>query len=103
MARISVVILAILMLAAVSNAATVETGVFTGVVRDGNGGAVAGATVTATNRQFQRGTTVFTDTSGRFRLPAIEAGTYDLRVRRVGYKDRADQGLQLGDGTTRLD
>ncbi len=84
-------------------AAEVETGVFAGTVHDPGGAAVAGAMVTATHRALERGTTVFTDAAGQFRLPALEAGTYDLRVRRVGYKDVLTNGVQLGDGTMRLD
>jgi virginiamycin B lyase len=86
-----------------ATAGAVETGVFTGVVHDRSGAAVAGAFVTATHRALQRGTTVFTDTDGRFRLPALEAGTYDLRIRRIGYRDLLQQGLSLQDGTMRLD
>src|SRR5215468_3644055 len=84
-------------------AQSVETGVFTGSVRDAQGAAVAGAMVTAAHRALQRATTVFTDDDGRFRLPPLEAGTYDVRVRRVGYKDLSRSNLQLADGTTRLD
>jgi streptogramin lyase len=80
-----------------------ETGVFTGSVRDRSGAAVAGAMVTATHRALQRGTTVFTDDAGRFRMPPLEAGAYDLRVRRYGYKDQLDQELVLRDGTRRVD
>ncbi len=87
----------------VTTAPAVETGVFAGAVHDRNGAPVAGAFVTATHRTLQRGTTVFTDTDGRFRLPALEAGIYDLRVRRIGYKDWQQGGLTLQDGTTRLD
>jgi hypothetical protein len=80
-----------------------ETGVFTGTVHDDKGAPVAGAFVTATHRELRRGTTVFTDTHGRFRLPVLEAGTYDVRVRRIGYKDLLQSGQSLQDGTTRLD
>src|ERR1700687_5931335 len=83
-------------------APAIETGVFTGTVHDRNGAPVTGAFVTATHRTLQRGTTVFTDADGRFRLPALDAGIYDLRVRRIGYKDLLQPDLPLQDGTTRL-
>ena len=85
-----------------ASAVGVETGVFTGTVREASGAPVAAAMVTATHRALQRGTTVFTDAGGAFRLPVLEAGAYDIRARRVGYKDLVSSGLQLGDGTTRL-
>ncbi len=84
-------------------ALAIETGVFTGAVHDPNGVPIAGAFVTATNKSLRRGTTVFTDADGRFRLPVLEAGAYDLRVRRIGYKDLQENGRTLQDGTTRLD
>jgi virginiamycin B lyase len=92
-----------LLVLTVAPSAAVETGVFTGWVRDQSGAPVAASMVTATHRALQRSTTVFTDAAGAFRLPALEAGIYDLRVRRVGYKDLIEQSRPLGDGTTRLD
>ena len=83
-------------------AAAGETGVFAGPVRARGGAPVAGAMVTATHRTLQRSTTVFTDGDGAFRLPVLEAGTYDVRVRRVGYKDLLSAGVQLEDGTRLL-
>jgi virginiamycin B lyase len=79
-----------------------ETGVFDGVVIDDGGRPVAGALVTATHRELQRGTTVYTDSSGRFRLPPLQAGSYDIRVRRLGFRDLAQPRTSLSDGTHRL-
>ena len=90
-------------LTAAGAAQGLETGVFTGMVHDQNAAAVVGAMVTAVNRDLQRGTTVFTDERGAFRLPSLEAGIYDLRVRRVGYEDLAISNQTLSDGTHRLD
>lgn len=92
-----------LMFVGATTASAVETGVFTGTVHDHSGVPVAGAFVTATHRALQRGTTVFTDATGGFRLPALDAGIYDLRVRRIGYKDLLQSGRSLRDGTTRLE
>jgi len=86
-----------------SAAGAVETSVFTGTVHDAGGTPVAGAMVTATHRALRRATTVFTDSAGRFRLPPLEAGGYDVRARRVGYKDMVRSDLPLRDGTTVLD
>ncbi|MBI1816045.1 MAG: carboxypeptidase regulatory-like domain-containing protein [Deltaproteobacteria bacterium] len=79
-----------------------ETGVFDGFVVDAGGAPVEGAMVTATSRGLQRGTTVYTTANGAFRLPPLEAGAYDVRVRRLGYQDVVQQGLDLHDGTQRL-
>lgn len=101
--RIRVALVVIAALLSASTALAIETGVFTGTVRDQNGSAVIGTMVTASNRGLQRSTTVFTDDRGAFRLPLLDAGTYDLRVRRVGYKDLIDANRTLSDGTQRLD
>lgn len=79
-----------------------ETGVFDGVVRDTGGAPVEGAMVSATHRDLHRATTVYSDAAGRFRLPPLEAGTYDIRVRRIGYRDLTT-AEDLGDGTHRFD
>ena len=60
---------------------------FAGVVRDQNKRPVDGAMVTITNRELERSTSVFAAKDGSFRMPTLERGLYDLRVRRVGYKD----------------
>jgi streptogramin lyase len=59
----------------------------TGCVRDAAGEGVAGAMVTATDPVLRRGTTVYTDRDGCFRLPEPGAGVHDLRVRRFGHRD----------------
>jgi virginiamycin B lyase len=83
-------------------AEAVETGVFEGAVMEATGQPVEGAMVTATHRDLRRGTTVYTDAAGRFRLPSLQAGHYDIRVRRIGYKDLLEQDVPLSDGTHTL-
>jgi len=73
-----------------------------GVVHDENGRAVAGAIVTMTNRRLERGTTVYAAPDGRFRIPTLEPGVYDLRVRKVGYKDQTENALTIGDKPVQL-
>lgn len=72
-----------------------DPGGFAGVVRDQNGRPVGGAMITITNRELDRGTSVFAARDGSFRMPALERGLYDLRVRRVGYKDLSENGISL--------
>lgn len=70
-------------------------GGFAGAVRDQNGRPVSGAIVTITNRELGRSTSVFAAKDGNFRMPTLENGLYDLRVRRVGYKDLSENGISL--------
>jgi streptogramin lyase len=91
--------LALIALAALAAPAEASPhGVISGRVHDAAGGAVHGAMVTATHRELAKGTTVYTDPQGRFRLPALETGLYDLRVRRVGYEDVLETGVSVGPG-----
>src|SRR5581483_5152467 len=59
-----------------------------GRVTDDGGRPVVGALVTARHLALARETTVYTDDDGRFALPALEVGTYHLRARRPGFRDR---------------
>ncbi len=71
--------------------------VISGSVRDDAARPVAGAIVTLSNRAMTRETSVFCGSDGSFKMPPLEPGLYDLRVRRVGYKDLSRLGLELGD------
>jgi virginiamycin B lyase len=58
-----------------------------GTVRETSGRPVAGAMVIASHPGLQRSTAVFSDADGHFALPLLEEATYELRVRRLGYKE----------------
>jgi hypothetical protein len=62
-----------------------------GRVLDPSGAAVAGAQVTARHMDTNVRTTTVTDGSGRFRLPALRIGNYELIVRQAGFKDASVQ------------
>ncbi len=78
-------------------------GTLAGRLTAAGGDAVAGAAVTATHGELRRGTTVFTDGDGRYRTPALDAGEYEVRVRRAGFEDRVATGVRLRAGVTTLD
>jgi virginiamycin B lyase len=81
-------------------AAPLEAGITRGGGRvTGAGGEpVPGALVTFGHRELRRATTVYTDPAGRFALPPLEPGAYDLQVRRHGYRDLARTEVTLGPG-----
>jgi virginiamycin B lyase len=68
-----------------------------GTVHDDAARPVAGAIVTLSNRALARETSVFSGPGGSFKMPPLEPGLYDLRVRRVGYKDLSRLGLEVGE------
>jgi hypothetical protein len=68
-----------------------------GRVLDQTGAAVAGAQVRARHIDTNVTTATLTAGSGRFRLPALRIGNYELIVRQAGFKDAAVQ-LSLAAG-----
>lgn len=62
---------------------------FHGQVLDARGQPVSGAVVSARNRSLARTTTVYSDREGRYSMPGLPEGLYDLRVRQFGFKDGA--------------
>src|SRR5690349_17789201 len=59
-----------------------RTGRLSGVVRDSARAAVSGAQVQVAGTRFG----ALTDDAGRFRIVGVPAGTYTVRVQRIGMK-----------------
>jgi hypothetical protein len=70
---------------------SVDYGSIGGRVLDPSGAAVAGARVSARHIDTNVTTTAVTEGSGRFRLPALRIGNYELIVRQAGFKDASVQ------------
>jgi hypothetical protein len=62
------------------------TGSISGVVPDKSGAVISGATVVATDTQTGVQTTQKTDAKGFYNLSTLAVGTYDLEIKRVGFK-----------------
>jgi hypothetical protein len=76
-----------------------QTGLITGQVVDASGAGVAGVQITAVGPQIRR--TEEADDQGRFRLPALGVGTYDLHAELLGLA--ADQhGVRVSIGRTTI-
>ena len=63
----------------------VTTGAIGGKVTDEAGGGVAGVQITAQNRANGFSSTVTSRADGRYLIPNLEVGTYDLTFRRIGF------------------
>jgi outer membrane receptor protein involved in Fe transport len=74
------------------------TGTISGIVRDPQGLAVPGATVTITGPQGTK--TSVTEASGRFTAPFLTPGTYTVRSELQGFKPIERQGIVVGLGQT---
>ena len=80
--------------------AQTNTGEVGGVVRDISGGVLAGATVTA--RHAATGPVVerVTDSAGRFFLPALRTGQWDITASLAGFAPQTHKGIVLEMGRT---
>ena len=59
----------------------------TGTLTNPEGAPIVGARVTAERGEPARSTTVFSDHNGRFALDGLAPGPWELRVRRIGWRD----------------
>ena len=66
-----------------------------GVVRDGQGGALPAVSVVAANDAIGLKVERITDGSGRFFMPALPVGAYTLTVELSGFKRHTESGLVL--------
>ena len=75
--------------------AQVATGTILGNVTDSSGGAVPGATVTATNVDTQTSRDTVTDESGQYALRLLPLGNYKVDVTLTGFKTFSQTGIVL--------
>ncbi len=66
---------------------TINNASVSGRVTDSQGGIIAGAQVTARQAETNVKTEAVTDVDGRFRLPYLRVGPYDITVHRDGFAD----------------
>ena len=95
-ARHFVAILGLVALAAAAGAQPVTTGTISGRVRDEQGGAVPGATVTVSSGQGAR--SAVTDATGRFMAPYLTPGPYAVRVELAGYRPVEQRDIDVTAG-----
>jgi hypothetical protein len=69
-----------------------------GQVSDVTGAAVAGATVTVTNKETGLRRSAATDESGRFNFPQLKPGTYSVRVEAEGFEPQRNDEVSAGLG-----
>jgi hypothetical protein len=81
----AVTVLALVLFALALASASI-TGSISGVVTDRSGAVISGATVVATDTQTGVQTTQKTDAKGFYNLSTLAVGTYDLEIKRVGFK-----------------
>ncbi len=86
--RIPILFAVLLLMAAPLVSAQGITGVIAGTVADQGGAVLPGASLTASSPALVRGSvTVTTDAQGAFRIPGVQAGTYQAIVGALRLRD----------------
>ena len=81
-------------------AAQMNTGEIAGVVRDASGAVLAGAVVSATHQASGASVQRPTDADGRYFLPALRPGTWDLTAQLPGFAAQTRRGVVVEIGRT---
>lgn len=71
------------------------TGTILGTVRDEQGGVVPGATVTVRNTDTNLLRTAISDTDGKYRMPNLPVGSYEVTVELEGFAKYVRSGIVL--------
>jgi Carboxypeptidase regulatory-like domain/TonB dependent receptor-like, beta-barrel len=87
--------LSLLVPAAVPTLAAQTTGTIGGVVQDASGGVLPGAAVTVTNTGTALARATVSGADGRYVIPALPPGTYELRAEMVAFKPHVTRGVEL--------
>jgi hypothetical protein len=78
--------------------AQLDRGAISGTVRDEQGAAVTGATVTATDTLMRTVRTLVADGNGFYTFPNLAPGAYDIAAEASGFKRATHRGIQLDAG-----
>ncbi len=79
-------------------------GEITGLITDSSGAAVAGATITVTNKATGAARRITTNTEGVYTFPSLLPGVYELKVEQAGFKTAQLDNIRVEvQQTVRLD
>ena len=71
------------------------TGTLSGVVQDETGGVIPGAEVTSVNTGTAATRTAISDDEGRYRIPQLAPGSYEIRAELTGFQTAVLQDISL--------
>src|SRR5438067_1100364 len=69
--------------------------VISGIVRDQTGAVLPGVSIQITNKDTGVVRTTITDEAGRYRVPALDAGTYTVQASLSGFRTIVKEGVAL--------
>jgi Carboxypeptidase regulatory-like domain/TonB dependent receptor len=90
----------LLLFASPSLSAQTQTGTLTGAVTDSTGAILVGAKVTITNEGTDVTQTTTADAQGRYLVPLLPAGAYDVQASLTGFQTVVHKGITLAVGAT---
>ncbi len=88
------------MLLACALLAQSERGAISGTVRDQSAAIVVGAKITVTSTATNVTVTLSSNEAGEYSAPSLQAGTYNIRVEKEGFRSAVITGLKLDASTT---
>ena len=94
--QITFVLLSGLILLASVPALAQTTGNIRGQIRDADGGALPGVTITVTNVNRGNTRTTVTSETGNFSFPALMVDTYDISSQLEGFQRQIVEGVRVG-------
>jgi hypothetical protein len=93
--RLVFVVAVLLVVSFVTPAVAQTAGTIAGTVTDASDAAVPGVTVTARNSDTGLTRTVVTGEQGRYAIPALPPGTYEIRLELTGFTPQLRRNVQL--------
>src|SRR5262245_16088820 len=75
--------------------AQLPVGTILGVIRDGTGAVLPGASLTVTNVDTAQVRTTLSSENGTYRVPALPVGNYEVRVELPGFQTAVRSGITL--------
>ena len=97
--RVIAEILCVVLLCSAAALAQTGTGSISGVVEDESGAVIPGVSVTVTNVDTGIRSSLPTDASGRYHVPSLVPGHYEIQARVTGFETGIRRGIQLAVGS----
>ncbi len=90
---------ALILSALLSPAASAQvSAVLSGTVSDQSGAIVPGVAVTAKNLDLSTARAAMTDSAGRYVMPSLSIGSYEVRAAKQGFREAVREGIHLAVG-----
>src|SRR6266566_1138387 len=90
-----VLLISLILLSGITVSAQVTTATIAGVVQDASGAVIPGVTVTAKNVETGATRTATSDEGGRYTVPELTLGDYEVEAQLAGFQTEVRRGITL--------